>query len=294
MQIGILCSEDHANFAYNLSKCIDSIAYKLSPHPFGYAEQLPLIKIEDIRDAYKDCDVVLMVHSDWELLQNLDNQLVINYATGTKFRQDHQRINSKFNAPFSLIALPEFQYTANSPKYLVGAVDINLPPKKLGDKLVIGHFPSNPSVKGTMDILRIVEDLRRWNDFDFVYSTDRVGHEYNLNRINSCDIYIELLASEQGGKPYGSFGVSALEAAALGKIVITQAINDGGLYNDTYGVNMLNLVKNEEGLRKTLSGMLNYKGDYILGQQALTKDWVRQHHSYEATGKKLKEYLNGL
>lgn len=114
MQIGILCSEDHANFAYNLSKCIDSIAYKLSPHPFGYAEQLPLIKIEDIRDAYKDCDVVLMVHSDWELLQNLDNQLVINYATGTKFRQDHQRINSKFNAPFSLIALPEFQYTANS------------------------------------------------------------------------------------------------------------------------------------------------------------------------------------
>ena len=46
--------------------------------------------------------------------------------------------------------------------------------------------------------------------------------------------------------------------------------------------------KEGEGLRKTLIGMLNYKGDYILGQQALTKDWVRQHHSYEAIRKETK------
>jgi hypothetical protein len=105
---------------------------------------------------------------------------------------------------------------------------------------------------------------------------------------------VELLASEQGGKPYGSFGISALEAAALGKIVITQAITDNGLYNDTYGINMMNMVINEDGLRKTLSGLLNYKGEYIIGQQNLTRDMVKQHHSHLATGNKLKEYLYGL
>jgi hypothetical protein len=292
--IGILCADDHANFAFNLSKCVESVAYKLNKHPFNYSEELPLIKLEDIRETYKDCDVILLVHSDWELIQYLPDVTVINYATGTKYRQDYQRINTKFKAPITLIALPEFQYIAPHAKYLVGAIDVNLPDKELGDKLVVGHFPSNPSVKGTMDILRIVQDMNRWHDFKFIYSTDRVSHEENLKRINECDIYIELLASEQGGKPYGSWGISAMEAAAMGKIVITQAINDGGIYADTYGINMLNLVKNEEGLRKTLNGLLNYKGDYIRGQQVLTKDWVRQHHSFEATGKKLKEYLNGL
>lgn len=299
MKVGLLMCDDWANFAYDILKSlqaanVDAIGYKLNRHIFGYNEQLPTITPNLIKETYKDCDVVIMVHSDWELTEYLDNKTIINFATGTKYRQGYYSINQKFVASFTLIALPEFQYIAPNPKYLVGAIELNKPIKPLGERLVLGHFPSNPSVKGTDDIIRIVGDLKRSHDFDFIYSTDRVSHDENLDRMNQCDIYIELLASEQGGKPYGSFGISALEAAALGKIVVTQAITDNGLYNDTYGINMMNMVINEQGLRKTLSGLLNYKGDYITGQQNLTRDMVKQHHSYLATGNKLKSYLSGL
>lgn len=299
MNVGLLCSSDWAAFGMGIYKSLQAaevnvIGYSLTRHIFSYSEQLPVITPNLIKETYKDCDVVILIHSDWELIEYLDNQLIINYATGTKYRQGYHSINQKFVAPITLIALPEFQYLAPNPKYLVGAVEIDKPVKDLGSKLVIGHFPSNPSVKGTDDIIRIVGDLKRTYDFDFIYSTDRVSHEENLNRMNQCDIYVELLASEQGGKPYGSFGVSSLEAAALGKIVVTQSITDNGLYNDTYGVNMMNMVINEAGLRKTLSGLLNYKGEYIIGQMNLTKDMVKQHHSYKSTGLKLKSYLDAI
>lgn len=299
MQIGILCSSDWAGLGMNLLKSlqsinVDCIGNALTKHIFGYEDQLNVITVNDIKETYKDCDVVIMAHSDWELIEYLDNQMIINYAAGTKYRQGYHSINQKFVAPITLIALPEFQYLAPNPKYLVGAIEIDKPVKDLGDKLVIGHFPSNPSVKGTDDIIRIVSGLKNQFDFDFIYSTDRVSHEENLARMNQCDIYVELLSSEQGGKPYGSFGISALEAAALGKIVVTQAITDNGLYSDTYGTSMLNMVINEQGLSKTLRGLLNYKGDYIIGQQNLTKDWIKQYHSYKATGTKLMSYINGL
>lgn len=300
MKIGLITSDDYANFQYDIYKSLqavgeDVIAYKITRHIFGYANQCEIITPNRIEEIYKDCDVIILIHSCWQLMEYLpSDKLVIPYHTGTPYRQNYHSINQKFTAPFTLIALPEFQYIAPNPKYLVGAIEINKPIKQLGERLVLGHFPSNPSVKGTDDIIRIVCDLKRSHDFDFIYSVDRVSHDENLDRMNQCDIYIELLASEQGGKPYGSFGISALEAAALGKIVVTQAITDNGLYNDTYGINIMNMVINEQGLRKTLSGLLNYKGEYICGQQNLTKDMVKQHHSYLATGNKLKSYINGL
>lgn len=297
MRIGLLCSQDWANFSYNIYKSlqainIDVIGYKLGRHIFGYEEQLPVITPNNIKETYKDCDVVLMVHSDWEFIQYLpEKSIKINFATGTKYRQSYEFINSKFSAPISIIALPEFQTLAPNPKYLVGAVESDWAVKDVvGRRIRVGHFPSNPDVKGTEDIVRIIKSM----DCEFVYSTDRCSHIENLKRIYDCDIYVEMLASTQGGKPYGSFGITGLEAAAMGKIVITQAINDNGLYNDAYGVNMLNFVKDELGLKKTLSSLLQYKGDYLIGQMESTKQWMEKNHSYKATGTKLMSYINGL
>ena len=296
MKIGILCSSDWAAFAMGLYKSLkavdaDVIGYALTRHIFGYEEQLPVITPNNIKETYKDCDVVLMVHSDWELNEYITCP-IIPIHTGTKYRQSYEFINSKFSAPITLIALPEFQTLAPNPKYLVGAVESNWAVKDVvGRRIRVGHFPSNPDVKGTEDIVRI---LRNAENCEFIYSTERVSHAENLKRIYDCDIYVEMLASTQGGKPYGSFGITGLEAAAMGKIVITQAINDNGLYNDAYGVNMLNFVKDELGLKKTLSSLLQYKGDYLTGQMESTKEWMEKNHSYKATGNKLMGYINGL
>ena len=296
MKIGILTSSDWAAFSMGLYKSLkavdaDVIGHALTRHIFGYEEQLEVITPNNIKETYKDCDVVLMVHSDWELNEYITCP-IIPIHTGTKYRQGHELINTKFNSPISIIALPEFQTLAPNPKYLVGAVESNWAVKDVvGRRIRVGHFPSNPDVKGTEDIVRI---LRNAENCEFIYSTERVSHAENLKRIYDCDIYVEMLASTQGGKPYGSFGITGLEAAAMGKIVITQAINDNGLYNDAYGVNMLNFVKDELGLKKTLSSLLQYKGDYLTGQMESTKEWIEKNHSYKATGTKLMSYINGL
>jgi len=297
MKIGLLMSQDWANFGYGIYKSLqavgsDVIGHKIGRHLFSYEEQLDVITPNQVKDIYKDCNLIILVHSDWELIELLpQGSNVINFATGTKYRSNPELINSKFNAPISLIALPEFQTLAPNPKYLVGAVESDWAIKDIiGRRIRVGHFPSNPDIKGTEDIIRIISGM----DCEFIYSTERVSHTENLKRIYDCDIYVEMLASTQGGKPYGSFGITALEAAAMGKIVITQAINDNGLYENVYGINMLNFVKDELGLKKTLSSLLQYKGDYLTGQMELTKEWMEKNHSYKATGIKLMGYLNGI
>lgn len=298
MKIGILCSSDWAGFGMNILKSlqsvnVDCIGNALTLHQFGYKEQLPVITVSQINETYKDCDIVLMVHSDWELIEYMDNQTIINFATGTKYRQGYELINTKFSSPFTLIALPEFQVLAPNPKYLVGAIETNLPVKPVGERLVVGHFPSNPSVKGTNDIVRVVRELQRTMDFDFITSVDRVSHAENLERMNQCDVYIELMAPTQGGKPYGSFGVSCLEAGSLGKIVLTQNLNDNMLYYNTYGQPFFSNMRGEADL----VGLIRYfigNMDKVVEIQETTKLAVQVNHSYIATGNKLMSYLNEL
>lgn len=296
MKIGLLCSDDHANFMYNLWHSlnainIDVVANKLTLHPFGYENQCPVILTSNIKEAYKDCDIVILVHSDWELLELLDNKLIINYATGTKYRQSPELINSKFNAPITLIALPEFQSAPNY-KYLVGGIDTDTlqPTGECSKPIKFGHYPSNKDIKGSLDIINLMQSI----PVQFRYSLDRVSYSEQIERLKDCDVYIELMASTQGGKPYGSFGITCLEAAALGKIVITQNLNDNGLYNETYDIPPINFIKNKDDLKKVVLGLDNYSDSFILGQQLLTRNWVVNNHSYEATGKRLIKLLNGL
>ena len=116
----------------------------------------------------------------------------------------------------------------------------------------------------------------------------------HIERLKGIDVYIEMLADKQGGKPYGSFGMTALEAAALGKIVITQSLNDEGLYQDNYDIPLLNFIKNSEDLKKICLNLDNYTDTHIRGQQELTRKWVENNHSFKATGQRLKNILNGL
>jgi hypothetical protein len=131
-------------------------------------------------------------------------------------------------------------------------------------------------------------------DLDFTHSFERMPYHLHIERLKNIDVCIELMAKEQGGKPYGSFGLTALEAAALGKIVITQSLNDNGLYQDAYDIPLLNFIKNSEDLKKICLNLDNYTDSHIRGQQQLTRDWVVKNHSFKATGERLKRILNGL
>ena len=75
----------------------------------------------------------------------------------------------------------------------------------------MGHFPSKPAVKGSDKIVEAMKNVK--GNFEFRYSDKRVSWEEQIKRMSECDIYVERFTKDSG------FGITALEAAALGKIV---------------------------------------------------------------------------
>lgn len=277
MRIAILCNDDYANFAYNLEQSLLSIGvsckgYKNVPHVFNYPNQLEINRTPDLTPF----DVIISVHGDSRKSEKAIN---IPYYTGTAYRQSPEYYNDLFkDSPITLIALPEFQFTAPNYKYLVGA--INLQPS-LTYGSIFGHYPSNKDIKGSLDIINIMQSL----PVQFKFDLNRVDYDKHIERLKGIDIYIEMMASTQGGKPYGSFGITALESAALGKQVITQSINDNGLYEKTYGEQpCLHFIKTKDDL---INKIINFA-------EIDSLTWVNKHHSLIATGERLKSILNGL
>lgn len=296
MKVVNVSSADWANFSFNFSQSlrsvgVDSYSYALSSHVFGYDKQSEVVGVNALKSLTKDADFIIVHHSCSELLPYLSDKKIIHYATGTKYRQGYEQLNKDFaGSVATFIALPEFQKLTPDFHYIVGAVDTETITADYTIRGSFGHFPSNPDVKGTSEILNILSDA----GVKYVASTDRVPHAEQLARLNSCDVYIELLADYQGGKPYGSFGITALEAAALGKIVITQNNNDEGLYNEVYGFCGLNFAKDKNKLKQHIQVLSNYQGDYLLGQMRVTREWILNCHSYKATGERALKILNGL
>lgn len=298
MKVVSVSSSDWANFSHHYSESlkavgVDSHSYCLTPHAFNYPKQSTVVGIDDLKGLTMDADFVVVHHSCAELLPHIHHRKLIHYAAGTKYRQEYRHLNQVFKDATTFIALPEFQKLTDNFHYVVGAIDTDAlsgPLRITGGPPVFGHFPSNPGVKGTHEITSTLAEM----GVRYVSSSDRVGYHEQIKRISECDIYVELLANEQGGKPYGSFGMTALEAAALGKIVITQSNNDEGLYNQTYGFCGLNFARDRNKLKQQIQALSNYQGDYLLGQMRVTRDWVVNNHSYKATGERVLKILNSL
>lgn len=298
MKVVSVCSSDWANFSHNFSESlkavgVESYSYCLAPHPFGYENQSTVVSVGDLKELTSDADFTIVHHSCAELLPYINYKKLIHYAAGTKYRQEHHTLNHLFKDATTFIALPEFQKLTNNFHYIVGAIDTQALSSPLGVREngpVFGHFPSNPGVKGTSEITSLLAEC----GVNYVSSSDRVSHNEQIKRMRECDVYVELLSSHQGGKPYGSFGMTTLEAAAMGKIVITQSNNDEGLYNQTYGFCGLNFAKDRQKLKQHIQTLANYKGDYLLGQMKVTRDWVESNHSFRATGERALKILNGI
>lgn len=300
MKVVNISSSDWANFSYNFSESlravgVDSYSFCLYPHAFGYPKQSQVVSIGSLKSLTADADFVIVHHSCVELLPHISPGKIIHYAAGTKYRQEYHHLNHAFkDAVCTFIALPEFQKTAKNYHYIVGAVDTDALGQyhfSGGSSPFFAHYPSNPGVKGSSDIIRIAHEM----GINFRCSTENVSYSQQLERLNSCDIYIELLAPTQGGKPYGSFGMTALEAAAMGKVVITQNNSDeAGLYDSTYGFCGLNFAKDEAKLRRIVETLANYNGEYLDGQKKVTRDWVVKNHSFKATGERALKILNDL
>jgi len=303
MKVINICHADFANFAYHNAKAMESVGIEaecmvLKPHSF-YKERAKVYTIEQIKQAINEADVVQVMHSCgtmWDLVKDL-NKRVFVWHTGTRYRQDPAKHNARWNsvAEKVIIALGEFQNLgAKNPIYF--GITINTdeitPDYTMCEKLRIAHFPSNPTVKGTDTIKEVVKNLVKiCYPFKFDYSPLIVSHEKQLKRMNNCDIYIEMCAPLQNDKPYGSYGTTAVEAAALGKIVITNNLWQD-LYTKSYGDCALEIANTASELFFKIEELLTLNRNDLLMLKMTSRRWAEEKHSYRSTGERMLKLLN--
>lgn len=210
---------------------------------------------------------------------------LIVYHTGTPYRQNSEGMNENFNPHVSATIhdSPEFHNLGGKNiHYVPCAIDTdNIKSKWVPkDKLTIAHYPSNPDVKGSQYIIDVVS---RFENINFNYSLERVSHDEQLKRMDECDVYIEMLNMEQNGRTYGSFGVTAMEAAALGKTVITNCAHRD-VYENEYGFLPFFVVATVSELKEAVSAVRDLK---INASEA-----VGLRHSYKSTGQRLLKIIN--
>jgi len=162
-------------------------------------------------------------------------------------------------------------------------------------KIIVGHFPSFAAGKGTIEIVEVIKELKENNNiknrFEYIgyktISSQTLPWEQNLKRMSKCDVIIETLKPILRGKEFGEWGNTAIEAAALGKIVITNT-HSRELYKKEYGEWFEPIIANTpEELRNKLLEIFELTDKEILEKQKATRAWVETKHGMKPTAERL-------
>jgi len=302
-----ICQDDWANSAYRYSNCLKRLglkvmAIKINPHPFFYPETLPTYQNLQAAEVqgFVDKSSVIVLHNSTVLEGiNFHGKPVVAQHGGNLYRQWHDKLNSFLNpiTAATILQCPDLLgLGAKNEHWISFPVDTDYinPTGMEGHegKLIFGHFPSNPTAKGTKTICGVVDKFsdrfkyigsRSDNAMKNVFTWDE-----NLSRLADCDVYIECLHPTHAGNKFGEFGNQALEAAAMGKIVITNSLAKD-LYEKEYGRNELIIANTPEELEASIESVLQMSSAQVLEKKKAMRDWVVENHSFEAIGKRLWE-----
>lgn len=292
---------DWANYGFDNAMAlrsvgVDALCVKVMKHQYGYNFEGLVLSDDQIRRHIADADIVQLMHSHDRFLKyaKMLKKRIVVYHTGTNYRNDPKGINAKFNPHVWAAFTDQTEFMGTGMKneqYVATAINVNNF-KQFGHEVknpfIVAHYPSKAEVKGTDKIIELMSKVK--GSVNFVYSTKLVNHEEQLRRMDACDIYVELFKPELNGRPYGCYGVAAFEAAAAGKVVVTQNIRPQ-VYAKAYGDCPFIIANDEESFVREMEKLLNYDPLTISSIQTDTYNWVAQKHSYEATGTRLKKLL---
>lgn len=296
-----ICTDDFANYSFDNCESLKAAgiraeSFKLIKHPFGYTNQSQIVTRQRIISEIDKADVIQLMHTDNFFLNYLiqKKKKFVVYHTGTRYRENSDNFNSFFNPHVFKTFTDQCEFLelgAKNIEYVATAIntDVYAPRPWLSVKpYTIGHFPSNPIVKGTIEIKQMLRLVRE--KYNLHFDLDKVRHDRQINRMNSCDIYIELFKPTLNGKPYGCFGVTAFEAAALGKIVVTNNINKEA-YRKAYGDCALFIANTKEEFLHTIENLLILPPTKINQFKKESREWILRNHSYKANGERLIKLL---
>lgn len=307
MRIVSVCVNDWANYSYEISESmklvgLDAETFKTRPHAYQYRKEATIASIKRIQQELARADVIMVMHSApyfYQFVKDLRKPIIV-WHTGTGYRQSPEKFNDMWNPIASKVVccLGEFMFMGcKDPIYFNMTVDTsafrpNFEPTS-AEFLKVGHYPSKPEVKGTEAVSEIFRSLHNNNRLKFDIDNTPLRHNLFLNRMAGCDVYVEMMATEQRGKPYGSFGTTALEAAALGKIVITNNVYKD-IYREYYGDCKLIIANSSYEIREHLRGLSTLNNKTITEWKKESAQWVDRNHSRYATGQRMLNLLESI
>lgn len=295
-----LAINDWANVGYTLASSlksinVDAIALKSKNHALQYPGQGQIytntIELKTITDK---CNVIVWMHSKFTPINTTGKKLFVFHG-GSEYRKNYNQINKKFNPIVckSIIQTGDLLgLGAKDEQWLLPPIDTELLQpvfEPQNNKLTIGHYPRDTKVKGSVVINSIIHKLQN-NTFIYLFSKKRQKWSDNIKRISNCDIYIDALCPVLNGRPYGEWGIQTLEAAALGKIVITH-FQSYKRYAKEYGSCALQYVNTPKELENKLKMLIQLSPDKILQLKRQTRKWVETTHSFKTVGCRLKKIL---
>lgn len=296
MRVLTISDNDYAGYGHNVSKSlrlvgVDCIDLCLKKHKFNYPTASIRVNVPTMIDRIKKANVILLMHSDLMLFDlvkkhNPKAEICI-FHTGSRYRQDFVMMNKMFAGRKTFTDQTELMKKGNH-SYLVSPVEIHKARFNSQSVVRIGHFPSSTEVKGTDEIISMLKKFH--GKFRWVHNTDFVPNRKQIQRMGLCDVYIELFKPILWGKEYGCFGVTALEAASLGKLVITQDLNPN-IYAETYGQHPFLLANTPEQFQKTIARIIEMKPNELMNERKKFHQIMAENHSFEATGQRLKSIL---
>lgn len=302
MRVLFLSFSDYARVGHLMAGCLKKVgvpALSLSTragirgHPLE--RSVKILDTEQFKDAVTSANVVVWMHSVYtDLPEGVEVKgLHVVFHGGSQYRSNHNIINKKFNkfVGCSLVQT-ELGLGAKNEHWLIPPVDTDsLQPDDytVGKKLIIGHFPSNARKKASGKIVAAISALEQdevtCDKFEF-HRGELIDWRLHMTRISKCDVYIDSLR-------FGLWGMSTLEAAALGKIVV------GGFklypqYLKEYGKSPFVQVEEGDiiGLIAVLRKLILQDKEETANLKKAHRKWVEDLHSFIVTGEKLKGILN--
>lgn len=294
MRILNCCTHDWANLSYENCQALKSIgvdahSIKTEPHKLKYINQSRIVNRNQRIKEIERADLIQIMHSDLNCLQICKdlNKITFVHHTGSGYRAAPKRLNDLFNPFVERAFTDQTEFIGLGMKdeyYLTCPVNTEKIKSSIlvyKGRIIFGHYPSAMNTKGTYSILYLLEEMK----LKYSFSHIRVMHSEQLKRMNLCHVYIELFKPILKGKKYGCFGVTALEAASLGKLVITGHTTPE-VYKMFYGTDTPFVTPQTEIELHDCIQKISVMDPIELYMKRLeTRMWVEKYHSYKATGR---------
>lgn len=314
----MLCAKkDWANLGRlledSLRSCgVDADMYITKRSKLVYEREGKLVSYQKMLCAAEDYDIVQFMHSgrdivfvpkDFTIRKKLRNRmkrwrndkLIVMFHGGSFWRKHHDKINdsgiNKFIDGTIIQSVDLLNLGAKNEKWVMAPTDVDKLTPRFSradpNKIVFGHYPTIPYKKNSALIVKVMSEMeKKYPNCEFQHSFDVVPYKRNMRRIKQCDVYIEQQAYTIQGKTHGEIGLSAQEAAALGKIVVASFRSEKE-YADEYGDHAVVVSNSEEEFRSSIERILLMTPEEILRRKKQSREWIVGKHSFRAIGKRM-------